>query len=38
MEMAYSFAKGRRDQGLLEIPLTWEKNESAGEDWNYGLF
>ena len=26
MEMAYSIAKERRDKGLLEMPLTWEKN------------
>ena len=37
MEMAYSIAKERRDQGLLEMPLTWEKNESAREDWYYGF-
>ena len=37
MEMAYSIAKERRDQGLLEMPLTWEQNESAGEDWYYGF-
>ena len=37
MEMAYSIAKGRRDQGLLEMPLTREKNESAREDWYYGF-
>ena len=35
--MAYSIAKEGRDQGLLEMPLTWEKNESAGEDWYYGF-
>ena len=32
MEMAYNIGKERRDQALLEMPLTWEKNESAGED------
>ena len=37
MEMAYSIAKERRDQGLLKMPLTWAKNESAGEDWYYGF-
>ena len=37
MEMAYSFAKERRDQGLLVMPLTWEKNKSAEEDWYYGF-
>ena len=37
MEMAYSIAKERRDQGLLEMPLTWEKNESVGADWYYGF-
>ena len=37
MEMAYSIAKERRDHGLLEMPLTWEKNESAGKDWYYGF-
>ena len=37
MEMGYSIAEERRDKELLDMPLTWEQNESAGEDWYYGF-